>query len=70
LRQGFSPQEVLEVIRRQGRVPVKDYVRLRVRYFVDGVVMGSLGPFDSRAATITKFSAQPRKPDKSRPGPG
>jgi REP element-mobilizing transposase RayT len=43
LRRGFSPQEVWEVIRRQGRVPVKDYVKLRVRYFVDGVVMGSRG---------------------------
>ena len=41
LRRGFSPQEVSEVIRRQGRVPVNQYVTLRVRYFVDGVVMGS-----------------------------
>jgi hypothetical protein len=41
LRRGFSPEAVLEVIRRKGRVPVSDYVKLRVRYFVDGVVMGS-----------------------------
>jgi putative transposase len=43
LRRGFSAQEVLETIRRKGRVPISDYVKLRVRYFVDGVVMGSRG---------------------------
>ena len=41
LRRGFSPEAVLEVLRAKGRVALNDYVRLRVRYFVDGLVMGS-----------------------------
>ena len=41
LRRGFSPEAVLEVLRGKGRVALNDYVRLRVRYFVDGLVMGS-----------------------------
>jgi len=41
LRRGFSPEAVLEVLRHKGRVALNDYVQLRVRYFVDGLVMGS-----------------------------
>jgi REP element-mobilizing transposase RayT len=41
MRRGFSPEAVMRVMLQEGRVPVCDYVRLRVRYFVDGVVMGS-----------------------------
>ncbi|HXJ55187.1 MAG TPA: transposase, partial [Verrucomicrobiae bacterium] len=43
LRRGFSPEAVLEVLRRKGRVALNDYVQLRVRYFVDGLVIGSRG---------------------------
>jgi hypothetical protein len=41
LRKGFTPEAVLRVMLQEGQVPVCDYVRLRVRYFVDGVVMGT-----------------------------
>jgi len=40
---GFSREEVAAVIAQKGRVPVADYLRLRVRYFADGLVLGSRG---------------------------
>jgi putative transposase len=41
LRRGVSPEKVAEVIKGKGRLPTQDYVRLRVRYFVDGAVIGT-----------------------------
>src|SRR6185503_10666996 len=32
LRKGFSPEQVMEAIRRKGRVAPRDFVKLRVRY--------------------------------------
>ena len=45
-RAGFSREAVAKVIAAKGRVPLQDYVRMRVRYFVDGTVLGTRGFVD------------------------
>jgi len=42
-RAGFSREAVAEVVAAKGRVPVSDYLRVRVRYFADGAVLGTRG---------------------------
>jgi putative transposase len=42
-RAGFSQEAVAEVVAAKGRVPVSDYLRVRVRYFADGAVLGTRG---------------------------
>ena len=43
LRAGFSREAVAAVVAGKGRVPVAEYLRLRVRYFADGAVLGTRG---------------------------
>ena len=38
---GMNPEKVAEVIRAKGKLPVAEYLRCRVRYFVDGAAIGS-----------------------------
>ena len=38
---GITPEEVEEVVRCGGKLPLTDYLRCRVRYFTDGVAIGS-----------------------------
>ena len=38
---GVTPERVEEVVRAKGTLPVTEYLRCRVRYFVDGTVLGS-----------------------------
>ncbi len=40
-RAGFSPEEVRETEAKRGTIPVHEYLRLRVRYFTDGAVLGT-----------------------------
>ena len=40
-RGALPREEVLEVLRRKGRLPLATYVRCRVRYFCDGAAFGS-----------------------------
>ncbi len=40
-RAGFSPEEVRATEAKHGAIPVHEYVRLRVRYFTDGAVLGT-----------------------------
>ncbi len=40
-RLGFTPEEVQQVLAAKGRLPLHEYVRLRVRYFVQGRVLGT-----------------------------
>src|SRR5574341_386779 len=44
---GFSREKVAAVIAQRGRVPLAEYLRLRVRYFADGLVLGSRGFVDA-----------------------
>jgi hypothetical protein len=41
IRQGFTPEQVKEVIANGGRLPMHDLLRCRVRYFSDGVALGT-----------------------------
>ena len=40
-RGGISPERVHEVVKAKGKLPMTEYLRCRVRYFVDGVALGS-----------------------------
>jgi hypothetical protein len=40
-RRGFTPEEVEAEVARGGKLPLKRVIRLRVRYFIDGGVLGS-----------------------------
>ena len=41
VRRGFTQEEIEAVRRNQGRLPRHEYVRLRVRYFTDGAILGT-----------------------------
>jgi putative transposase len=41
LRKGFQREDVLAVVAARGRLAVEDYLRLKVRYFADGAVLGT-----------------------------
>ncbi|MBT7188540.1 hypothetical protein HN911_14595 [Candidatus Bathyarchaeota archaeon] len=41
LRAGFSPEKVSQVLEANGQLPVTELLRCKVRYFSDGVVIGS-----------------------------
>jgi REP element-mobilizing transposase RayT len=41
LRPGFSREAVAKVLEEKGRVQLSEYLRLRVRYFADGAVLGT-----------------------------
>jgi len=40
-RPGFAPETVVEVLEAGGQLPINKLLRCRVRYFTDGVVLGS-----------------------------
>ncbi|HRI14382.1 MAG TPA: chemotaxis protein CheW [Verrucomicrobiota bacterium] len=40
LRRGFKREDVLAVVAARGRLAVPDYLRLKVRYFADGAILG------------------------------
>lgn len=41
LRKGFKREDVLAVVAARGRVDLGEYLKLRVRYFTDGAVLGT-----------------------------
>jgi putative transposase len=41
IRQGFAPEQVQEVLASGGRLPMHELLRCRVRYFSDGVALGT-----------------------------
>ena len=43
LRRGFKREDVLAVVAARGRLAFPEYLRLKVRYFVDGAVLGTRG---------------------------
>ena len=43
LRKGFDREAVLKVAREKGRLGLEDFLRLRVRYFADGAILGTRG---------------------------
>ncbi len=56
-RPGFSPEEVRATEEKRGTLPLHEYLRLRVRYFTDGAVLGSRefvnGIFEARLKSFS-----------------
>src|SRR5690606_20763827 len=46
LRKGFKREDVLAEMASRGRLELAEYLRLKVRYFADGAVLGSRGFVD------------------------
>jgi REP element-mobilizing transposase RayT len=65
IRKGFTPEQVLEVILRKGRVPPNEFVKLRVRYFVDGLVLGSR-EFVNQVFSALRSRFGPKRKDGAR----
>ncbi len=47
LRKGFDRESLLKVLAEGGELPRTEYLRLRIRYMVDGAVLGSREYVDS-----------------------
>jgi len=61
LRRGFDRAKVLAIIENRGIVSTGEYLRCRVRYFSDGVVLGSQGFVDAVfQAFRSRFGRRPR----------
>lgn len=60
-RSRISRDEALRVLEKGGRLEKADYLRCRVRYFVDGVAMGSRGFVDEVFETSKKLFHDKRK---------
>ena len=61
LRRGFSREAVTRVLEEKGRVALADYLRLRVRYFADGAVLGTRGFVDGVFTAFRKRFGAKRK---------
>jgi REP element-mobilizing transposase RayT len=60
-RRGFSREEVMKVVEAKGRLAVSDYLRLRVRYFADGAVLGTRGFVDGLFTAMRERFGEKRK---------
>ena len=47
IRKGFTPEEVEQVLKAGGRLPMHELLRCRIRYFSDGLAFGSQAFVDS-----------------------
>ena len=47
VRQGFTPEQIQAVVKADGQLPLQEALRCRVRYFSDGLVLGSQAFVDS-----------------------
>ncbi len=68
LRRGFSPERVQAVLDSDGRLPIPEILRCRVRYFTDGVALGSqefveeiFGRYRNQFGLKRKIGARPMK---------
>ena len=58
LRRGFDREAVLKMVAEKGRLGLEDFLRLRVRYFADGAILGSRRFVDSLfGATRGRYGA-------------
>lgn len=65
LRKGFSREDVAAVIAAKGRVSLAEYVRVKVRYYVDGAVLGTRAFVDGIfKATRSRYG--PKRKDGAR----
>jgi putative transposase len=65
VKKGFSRETVLQVVREKGRLPLAEYLRLRVRYFADGAVLGTRG-FVNEIFGAMKDRFGPKRKDGAR----
>jgi len=61
IRKGFSREEVMKVVGENGRVPLGEYLRLRVRYFADGGVLGTRNFVDDVFTSLRERFGPKRK---------
>jgi len=61
VRQGFTPEQIQAVVKADGRLPLQEALRCRVRYFSDGLVLGSQAFVDSIFARYRSQFGQNRK---------
>lgn len=66
LRRGFRRDEVLAVVAAKGQLALEDYLRLKVRYFADGAVLGSRG-FVEEVFTALRERFSPKRTNGARP---
>ena len=68
-RGGIPPERVNEVIRAKGRLPLTEYLRCRVRYFVDGAAIGSRAFVERIQRTRTLAKQKQEVGDGAEAGP-
>ncbi|HRI15123.1 MAG TPA: transposase [Verrucomicrobiota bacterium] len=69
LRQGFKRDEVLAVAAAKGQLALEDYLRLKVRYFSDGAVLGTR-TFVNEVFTALRERFSPQRQEGARPMAG
>lgn len=65
VRRGFKRDEVLAVVAAKGQLALEDYLRLKVRYFSDGAVLGTR-EFVNQVFTALRERFGPRRQDGAR----
>jgi putative transposase len=65
VKKGVSREAVLQVMKEKGRLPLSEYLRLRVRYFADGAVLGTRG-FVNEIFGVMKDRFGPKRKDGAR----
>jgi hypothetical protein len=66
LRQGFKRDEVLAVAAAKGQLDLEDYLRLKVRYFSDGAVLGTRA-FVNEVFAALRERFSPKRREGARP---
>jgi hypothetical protein len=69
LRQGFKREDVLAVVAAKGQLAIEDYLRLKVRYFADGAILGTRSFVDG-VFTALRERFSPKRQDGARPMAG
>jgi putative transposase len=65
IRKGFTREAVLAVVEAKGRLPLEEYLRVRVRYFADGAVLGTRN-FVDEVFTSLRERFGPKRQDGAR----
>jgi len=64
-RKGFSPEKIEEVEQAEGAMPIAEVLRHKIRYFSDGVVLGS-ADFVNRTFERERHRFGPKRKDGAR----
>ena len=66
LRPGLSVKQVEQIVKERGELPLRDVLRCRVRYFSDGVAIGSQA-FVNEVFRLHRDNFGPKRKDGARP---